>query len=141
MRTRILAFALMFGGAFAHASTIYRCSDAAGGVLYADAPCTGGRIVDIPRTRIDPLARERLQRDLEAFDKRQAARDAERARREREAQSLRAEAAATTPVPEMPPEPTYLYGGLPYAFTPAPPPRPRPLRRPPRPSESYIRLR
>src|SRR5688572_1316989 len=79
-------------GALAHANTIYRCSDGAGGVLYADSPCAGGRVVEVPASKVDPLARERLQRDLEAFDKRQALRDSERARQQEQlAQARRAE--------------------------------------------------
>jgi hypothetical protein len=64
------------GGAFAQGDTIYRCDDGRGGVLYADAPCPGGRVVELPEGKPDPTARERLQRDLDAFERRQAARAA-----------------------------------------------------------------
>ena len=128
-------------GALAQANTIYRCSDGAGGVLYADSPCAGGRVVEVPASKVDPLARERLQRDLEAFDKRQALRDSERARQQEQlAQARRAEANAppaetTEPAPYYP----YAYGFAPYYVPPHPPPRPRP--RPVRPRDSYIRVR
>ena len=126
---------------FAHASTIYRCSDGAGGVLYADSPCAGGRVVEVPASKVDPLARERLQRDLEAFDKRQALRDAERARQQEQLAQLRRSGANAGPAEPAEPAPyyPYAYGFAPYYVPPQPPPRPRP--RPVRPRESYIRLR
>lgn len=63
---------------FAHAegTTIYRCSDGQGGVLYANIPCAGGVALDIPQTKVDHAAQERLRHEQEAFDKRQASRDA-----------------------------------------------------------------
>ena len=64
----------------AHAGTIYRCIEGGGGVLYSDAPCPGGRLVPVPEGNVDPHARERLQRDLDAFDRRQSLRNAESAR-------------------------------------------------------------
>lgn len=142
-RTILVAVALAaFATSFAHASTIYRCSDGAGGVLYADSPCAGGKVIDLPQSNVDPGARERLQRELDAFDKRQALRDAERARQlERQAQvnrsgtSTQTADAATAPEPYYP----YAYGYGPYYVAPQPPPRPRP--RPVRPRDSYIRLR
>ena len=124
-------------------AAIYRCSDGAGGVLYADAPCAGGRVVEVPATKVDPQARERLQRDVEAFDKRQALREAERARlKDQQAQARRAEATARATQPPEPvadPYASYGYGYAPYYFTPAPPLRPRPRPAPTR--DSYSRLR
>lgn len=63
---------------FAHAqgTTIYRCGDGQGGVLYANVPCAGGVALDIPETKVDHGAQERLRREQEAFEKRQASRDA-----------------------------------------------------------------
>lgn len=71
-----LLAAAIANGAFAQGDTIYRCDDGRGGVLYANAPCSGGRVIELPETRPDPEARGRLQRDLDAFERRQAARDA-----------------------------------------------------------------
>ena len=72
----MLLTAAIANGALAQGDTIYRCDDGRGGVLYVNAPCPGGRVVEIPEARPDPAARERLQRDLDAFERRQAAREA-----------------------------------------------------------------
>lgn len=76
------------GGAFAQGDTIYRCDDGRGGVLYANVPCPRGVVIELPEVKPDPAARERLQRDLDAFERRQAAREAA-LRRERERQDIR----------------------------------------------------
>ncbi len=141
MRTvRVMIALAACAATLAQANTIYRCSDGAGGVLYSDSPCAGGRVVEVPQTKIDPLARERLQRDLDAFDKRQALRDAERARQQEQQAQLRRAEANARPAETVEPEPyyyPYAYGFAPYYVPPQPPPRPRPVR----PRESYIRLR
>lgn len=121
------------GGAFAQGDAIYRCDDGSGGVLYANAPCPGGRVVALPESKPDPAARERLQRDLEAFERRQSAREAalvrERERRDETRQS-------TTPQLQDEQQPSYAPLFAYYAPLYLPPvhrpvkPRPRPPRPP-----------
>jgi hypothetical protein len=128
------------GAAVAQGDTIYRCTDALGAVLYSNTPCPGGRTLALPDVKPDPAARERLQRDLDAFQKRQAVREAAQLR-ERELQSERNRAAAQTAQAEPQPDyvsPYYAYGTYyPYAVPPRPPlPRPRPTR-----SSSYVPVR
>ena len=137
-----LATILLVGGicvtAVADAQTIYRCKESAGGVLYSDTPCTGGRVVEMPEFRSDPAARERLQREIDAFDKRQAARDALARQRENEADARRradAEAARRAQEREaaqdQAPYGYYGYGWYPPYYArhdPPPLPRPRPIR-------------
>jgi len=127
----------------AHAGTIYRCIEGGGGVLYSDAPCPGGRLVPVPEGNVDPHARERLQRDLDAFDRRQSLRNAESARRQaEEAQQRRAQAALRASEAAEPPaerDYPYVYGYPVYYGKPPLPPRPRPEPVPRR--DRYIRLR
>ena len=127
----------------AHADTIYRCTDGQRGVLYSNLPCPGGRTLDLPDAKPDPAARERLQREIDAFERRQAVREAAQLR-ERESQAERNRAAARAAEQEQPAtyaEPIYSYGlWYPYAVRPSPrPPRlpgPR-MNRPP----SYVPAR
>jgi hypothetical protein len=131
---------LLLGGlaadATAQGDAIYRCDDGRGGVLYANTPCTGGRVVALPEDKPDPGARERLQRDLEAFERRHAAREAALLReRERLAEQRQRAAPEPAGLDEQQaiyaPEYGYGYYAPPY-FPPFKPPiRPRP--RPPRP--------
>ena len=131
--------------AVADAATVYRCRDGAGNVMYADAPCANAVVVDLPESRADPRAIERLQRDVAAFHERQAlrdaaARDAERERLRREAD---AEAVRRSEAQRVAQEATYYVPGY-WWYPPLPivkPPRPEP-RRPVRPIERpYLRVR
>ena len=128
------------GTAVAQGDTIFRCTDALGAVLYSNTACPGGRALALPGVAPDPAARERLQRELDAFQKRQAVREAAQLR-ERELQSERNRAAAQAAQPEpqaVYASPYYAYGPYyPYAVPPRPPlPRPRPAR-----SSSYVPVR
>lgn len=69
------------------ATTVYKCAQASGTVLYADYPCKGGVVVEIKPDAADPDAIERLRRAQEAFDRSMARRNAdeERATQRREA--------------------------------------------------------
>ena len=126
-----LVLGAMAGGAFAQGDTIYRCDDGGGGVLYANVRCPGGRAVELPPDKPDPAARERLRQDLEAFERRQAAREAalrERQRQDELRQRTAAESARPDDAPAYAP-PIAYYAPL-YA---APLPRPlKPRSRPPR---------
>ena len=144
----VIAAATCVVAAAGHADAIYRCSDGAGGVLYRDTPCSGGRVVEIAPSRADPAARERLQREIDAFDKRQAARDAAMARereqqadqkRRAEADARRAEAEARRAEELDASTYPYAYGFAPYYVPPRlpPVPRPRPIRSP----DSFVPLR
>jgi hypothetical protein len=91
-------------------ATIYRCRDGAGNIMYSDTACAGGSVVPIVESRADPAAIERLKREAEAFEARQARRDAialEEARsRERRAPR------EAQPVEQEPVYyPGYYYGG------------------------------
>lgn len=138
----VLLLAGIAGGAFAQGDAIYRCNDGRGGVLYADTPCPGGRVVAVPENKPDPGARERLQRDLEAFERRHAAREASLLRDREQLAEQRRRAA---PEPALPDEqtiyaPAYGYGyyAPPYfpPFRPPIKPRPQPHRPP-----SFLRVR
>jgi len=129
------------GGACAQGDPIYRCDDGRGGVLYANAPCPGGRIVALPESKPDPGARERLQRDLEAFERRQAAREVallrERERQDDARQRNALEAARQDERQATYAPPVAYYAPLYY------PPLQRPIKarpRPPRPP-SFVPLR
>ena len=126
----------------AHAQTLYRCDDGRGGVLYADQPCAGGRVVDVPPHRTDPHARERLDRELREFEARHAAREAA-LRREREAERqerlARAKAAEEQPEPAAQPWSYYTpYYGYGWPARPVRPPRPMPA---PRSVPGYLPVR
>ena len=128
----VLVLGAIAGVAFAQGETIYRCDDGAGGVLYANARCAGGRALELPESRPDPAARERLRQDLEAFERRQAARAAalrERQRPDELRQGAANEAARPVDPPAYAP-PIAYYGPL-YAAPLRPiKPRSRPLRPP-----------
>jgi Domain of unknown function (DUF4124) len=124
------------GSALAQGDAIYRCEDGNGGVLYANTPCPGGRVVALVASKPDPAARERLQRDLEAFERRHAAREAalvrERERREEARQRTMSDRQS-----EQTPSyaPAYGYYGYYAPFYPPPvqppvKPRPRTPRQP-----------
>jgi hypothetical protein len=128
----ILTLTLLAVAAIAEAATVYRCRDAAGHVLYADVPCTNAVVVELPESRADPRAIERLQRDVAAFHERQALRDAaargerERARREADAEAARRAEAAQRAAQEA----TWYVPGY-WWYPPLPvvkPPRPAPRR-------------
>lgn len=124
------------GSALAQQEAIYRCNDGQGGVLYQNTACAGGRTVELQDAKPDPSARERLQRDLEAFERRQALREAAQ-HREREAERNRVAKAAAAAEQE----PAYAPYVYPYAPYYVPPPRPlKPRSRPPRPP-SYVLVR
>ncbi len=133
----MLLLAGIAGGAFAQGNAIYRCDDGRGGVLYANTPCPGGHVIALPENKPDPGARERLQRDLEAFERRHAAREAALLR---DRELLAEQRRRAAPEPAGPDEqqaiyaPAYGYGyyAPPYfpRFKPPIRPRPRPLRPP-----------
>lgn len=70
-------FALTAAAAQNAATTVYRCTQADGAVLYADYPCTGSVVVDIKHDAIDPAAGERLERARSEFDRAAARRKAD----------------------------------------------------------------
>ncbi len=117
--------------ALAQGTTIYRCNDGSGGVLYANIPCAGGVALDLPESKPDPAALERLRREQEAFERRQATRDAvsaqaavrrdELRRREEEARRER-ESQAHAYTPSYP----WFYAPMYQPPLPRPPLRPRP---------------
>jgi Domain of unknown function (DUF4124) len=129
------------GDALALGQAIYRCDDGRGGVLYANTPCSGGRVIEVPESKPDPAARERLQRELEAFDRRQAAREAALSERERLAEARRRTAPQTAGQDDETQSsyaPAYGYYG-PWYYPPVQrpiKPRPRPQRPP-----SFLPLR
>ena len=69
--------------------SIYRCDDGRGGVLYTDAPCKQGTAVDVAAGKASPEAIARLEREQQAFQQRQMARDAKAERDDRAARSER----------------------------------------------------
>jgi hypothetical protein len=77
---------------------IYKCIQAAGGVLYTDSLCRGGELLDIQSSAPDPAAIKRLERAQAALDTSAARRTAdaeiEAARREELERLLREEEAA-----------------------------------------------
>jgi hypothetical protein len=131
----VLLLSGIAGSVFAQSDTIYRCDDGRGGVLYANAPCPRGRVVEMPESKPDPAARERLQRDVEAFERRQAAREAALLR-ERERRDDMRQRAAPEPDPQDERQASYVPPFAYYAPLYAPPvlrpikPRPRPPRPP-----------
>ena len=136
----LLVLGAIAGVAFAQGDAIYRCDDGAGGVLYANVRCPGGRALELPESRPDPAARERLRQDLEAFERRQAARAA--ALRDRQRQDeLRQRTASESARADEPPAyapPSAFYAPL-YA---APLPRPiKPRSRPPRTTPAFVPAR
>ena len=58
-------------------TTVYRCTQASGAVLYADYPCKGGVIVEIRPGDADPRATERLARVRSELDRAAAQRKAD----------------------------------------------------------------
>ncbi len=118
------------------AAVVYRCIDANGGVLYADEPCKGGVRLDLLESKPDPAAIDRLRREQQAFDQRQAARAAAAERESDRQLAMRQDALAYPGVAALAVPPDYPYGsyywggGWPvYA-----PPNLRPQRpHPPRP--------
>ena len=98
---------------------VYRCTQGNGAVLYSDAPCSGGTIVDIHPGAADPNAKERLARAQSELDRAAAERRAQEqfdaARRE----DMRRDAQFAQNVPPPPQPDTYYdtaYGfGAPYA--------------------------
>jgi hypothetical protein len=122
------------GGAFAQ-DTIYRCDDGRGGVLYANTPCPGGRVIALVESKPDPAARERLQRDLEAFERRQSAREAA-ITRERERREEARQRTVANSQEEQPQSYGLAYGYYGYYAPYYPPPIRPPVKirpRPPRP--------
>jgi len=63
------AFAPLLSIASAAESTVYRCQQGSGVVLYSDLPCEGGAIIDIHPGTADPNARERLARAQAELDR------------------------------------------------------------------------
>lgn len=51
------------------ATTVYKCTQANGAVLYTDYACKGSVVVDIKRDAVDPAAGERLENAQAEFDK------------------------------------------------------------------------
>lgn len=121
----------------AGAQAIYRCDDGRGGVLYTDAPCKQGAALDLAPGKANPEAIARLERERQAFQQRQMARDAraeredQAARAEREAERKRQQAAlAEQRLAEQNAINQAWWGW--YPAWPVLPPQPRPPR-PPRP--------
>ena len=103
-------------------TTVYRCTQANGAVLYADYPCKGGVAVDIRPGAPDPDATQRLERIRAELDRaaarRQANEDFAAIRREELYQRrLEAEAAQSAELAANPPD--LIYGpayGFPGSF-------------------------
>jgi hypothetical protein len=129
----------------AHAQGVYRCTDADGGVLYADAPCRGGVRLDLAPGRANPAAIAKLQRDLEREAQQQANRDAQERELRREAAWLQA------PVVVAPGAESDAYAGAPWwnwgggsVYLPPTPPqgtKPMPPSRPVAPAASVVPAR
>ena len=135
-----LALAWMAVGA-AVAQTIYRCDDGHGGVLYADAPCKDGAKVDVLPGKADPAAIERLTREQQAFDERQAVRDA-KSRAEVDAAREERRVWVRRPLESDPQAtyggyPGYAWGGY-WPWPPVPPRPPHPPRPEPTSTSSYV---
>ncbi len=100
-------------------TTVYKCTQASGAVLYADYPCKGSVIVDIQRGAADPDATRRLERARAELDQAAARREANEeiaAIRRQELSQQRREAEAAQRLAEFasyPPDPTY---GAAYVF-------------------------
>ena len=99
-------------------TTVYRCTQANGAVLYADYPCKGGVAVDIRPGAPDPDATQRLERVRAELDRaaarRQANEDIAAIRREELYQRrLEAEAAQSA---ELAVNPSDLIYGPAYGF-------------------------
>ncbi len=85
-----LVLALMLPPDARAEAAIYRCTGADGHVTFTDEPCAGGVRVDLRAGQADPAAIVRLRQDQEAFDRRDAQRQA--ALREAELRRLEFEA-------------------------------------------------
>jgi hypothetical protein len=114
------------------AQAVFRCIDPNGGVLYTDEPCKGGAKLDIPEGKPDPAAIDRLRREQQAFDQRQAARAAAAERDADRQFAMRQDALAYPGVAALAVAPDYPYGsyywggGWPVYVPPnLRPPRPR----------------
>lgn len=127
---------------------VYRCSDADGRTTFQQQPCPGGRVVDADGGQADPKAVERLERDLDAFRAREAARRAQNARDDElarlEADRRRLEnelaAARAREAERASWNDAGYWGGWNWVapVPPAPPPRPTPPPRPPRPPSVIV---
>lgn len=144
--TALAAGIVLDAPARGEASVVFRCVDADGGVLYADEPCKGGVRLDIPESKPDPAALDRLRREQQAFDQRQAARAAAAERDADRQFAMRQDALAYPGVAALAVAPDYPYGsyywggGWPVFVPPnLRPPRPRPPR--PAASPSFVPAR
>jgi hypothetical protein len=108
----VLVFVSAAGVAVAD-TTVYRCVQAGGTVLYADYPCKGGAIVDIQPGVANPGAVQRLERAGVAFDRAAAIRKAgeeNAAIRREELNQRRIESAAAQRAAEDASNPVEMYG-------------------------------
>lgn len=104
LRTAVLT-ALAVGAVACGSSAsaqVYKCTQAGGRVLYSDAPCKDGTLVDVRGGADNPAAVMQLARDNAAFDQRMAVRrvaedEAEFRRQQLNAQLEMARAAESTP--------------------------------------------
>lgn len=143
----ILFAATLQAAPAARAQAIYRCDDGRGGVLYTDAPCKQGAALDLAPGKANPEAIARLERERQAFEQRQRARDARaereeqasRAEREAERQRLHAAALAEQRMAEQNAMNSAWWGWYPaWPIAPTPPRPPRPPRPEPVPPSGTL---
>jgi len=144
----VLAAAALLAPVALGQAPVYRCSDADGRTTFQQQPCPGGQVVDADGGQADPKAVERLERDLDAFRAREAARRAQNARDDElarlEADRRRLEnelaAARAREAERASWNDAGYWGGWNWVapVPPAPPPRPTPPLRPPRPPSVIV---